>query len=493
MTVKEQLNCFKNGFPWLEIAAPATVGRGIKRLSEQEMKEAADYYAAAEINGVCKFIPASGAASRMFKNVFARDRQTIKDLADNIEKFAFYDKKIFGNAPYNPEFCAKTLLDEPGLAYGNKPKGVLAFHRYPDGEIRTALAEHLVEGQRYARNEDGTVRITFTISPEHQSLFENALAQIKDKFEKRYGVRYIIDFTYQDKDTDTIAVNPDNTPFTLEDGSTLKRPAGHGALIKNLQAVDSELVFIKNIDNVANERLLEITATYKTILAGRALMARDKIFGYIYEFDQLTGLQHGMDIVNPYIPAYSSLRVYPFSTDECQQLCNKIENFLVEELCIEMPEFDNCTERALTLRRILDRPIRVCGMVLNTGEPGGGPYFTRNNDGSTSLQILEAAQINPENPAAAAMMSKSTHFNPVDLVCCLRNCRGEKFELEKHVDMNTCFISSKSYNGRPLKALELPGLWNGSMSDWNTIFIEVPIETFNPVKVVLDLLRPNHQ
>ena len=485
MTQKEQIERFKEGFPSLNIVAAATVGRGIVRLDEKQLKEASEYSDTAEVAGKCKFVPASGAASRMFKDVFAHKPETIEKLADNIEKFAFYDPAVFGKAPYDPVKTADAMLEDSGLGYGSKPKGVLKFHRYPK-EARTAFAEHLVEGQEYMRNADGTVNLTFTISPEHQTLFENALAEVKTEYEKRYGVKYNIRFTYQDKKTDTIAVTPDNKPFLKEDGTILTRPAGHGALIHNLGAVDEELVSIKNIDNVAVERLLPTTALYKKALMGRALQLRDRVRGYLVEFDQIAGFNPApyQPNIAGYFPSYDDR----FATEEMQVLCNEIEKFLLEEFCIEMPEFKSCKERALALRAKLDRPLRVCGMVRNEGEPGGGPFIIKEKDGSTSLQILESVQISDPS-----LMKEATHFNPVDLVCCLRNFRGEKFNLLEHVDPETGFISSKSYQGRELKALELPGLWNGAMSDWLTSFVEVPIETFNPVKVVLDLLKPAHQ
>lgn len=485
MTQKEQIERFKEGFPSLNIVAAATIGRGIVKLDDRQLKEAEDYCDKAKVAGKCKFVPASGAASRMFKDVFAHKPETIEKLADNIEKFAFYDPAVFGKAPYDPVKTADALLEEPGLGYGAKPKGVLKFHRYPK-EARTAFAEHLVEGQEYMRNADGSVNLTFTISPEHKALFEAALAEVKEAYEKRYGVKYNIRFTYQDKATDTIAVTPDNKPFLKEDGTVLTRPAGHGALIHNLGAVDEELVSIKNIDNVAVERLLPTTALYKKALMGRALQLRDRVFGYLLEFDQMTRINPAP--YQPHLVGYFPPYEDCFATDEFQKLCNEIEKFLREEFCIEMPEFKDCKERALALRAKLDRPLRVCGMVRNEGEPGGGPFIIREKDGSTSLQILESVQISDPS-----LMKEATHFNPVDLVCCLRNSHGEKFDLLQHVDPETGFISSKSYQGRELKALELPGLWNGAMSDWLTSFVEVPIETFNPVKVVLDLLKPAHQ
>ena len=491
--INAQIERFRKGFPYLDIVAPATPGKGIEVLDGEKAREAAEYADTAEVRGKCKFVPASGAASRMFKDIFAgldTPNDSVRRLAENLEKFAFYSPETFGSAPHDPCTTARRLLTDEGLGYGSKPKGVLKFHRYPD-EVRTALAEHLVEGQAYMRNPDGSVNLVITISPEHRQLFEQAVAEVRDEYERRYGVKYDIRFAYQSKDTDTIAVDTDNRPFLKEDGTVLTRPAGHGALIYNLDGLDSELVSIKNIDNVCVERMQPVTYHWKKVLMGRALQLRDRIRGYIYAFDQLTAARKDTGMV--YIPGTVMNLDDPFATPECQSLCNEIEAFLRDELCIEMPEAKDCRDRAERLRAKLDRPIRVCGMVKNEGEPGGGPFIVRDKDGATSLQILEGAQIDPGNPHAVEALHSATHFNPVDLVCCLLDSEGRKFDLLKHVDEDTGLISSKSYHGRELKALELPGLWNGSMSDWNTLFVEVPIETFNPVKVVLDLLRPAHQ
>ena len=489
-----QIERFRKGFPWLRIIAPATPGHGIEVLDEARQEEAVRYAETAEVQGRCKFVPASGAASRMFKDVFAgmeAPNAATEKLAANLEKFAFYSPEVFGTAPFDPAGTARKLLTDAGLGYGSKPKGVLKFHRYP-GEVRTALAEHFVEGQAYMRNADGSVDLVVTISPEHRPLFEAAVEEIRAEYEQRYGVRYNITFTYQAKETDTLAVDADNKPFLKEDGSILTRPAGHGALIYNLNELDAELVSIKNIDNVCVERMQPVTYHWKKILMGRALELRDRIRGYLFALDQLTLMRKELSDFS-FIPGTVMNLDDPFATPECQELCNEIENFLRDELCIELPEPKDSRDRAEMLRAKLDRPIRVCGMVKNLGEPGGGPFIIRDSDSATSLQILEGAQINPNDPEAVAALKAATHFNPVDLVCILRREDGSKFDLLDYVDEETGLISSKSYQGRELNALELPGLWNGSMSDWNTLFVEVPVETFNPVKVVLDLLRDAHQ
>lgn len=490
--VSAQIERFAKGFPWLGIVAPATPGQGVQCLSEAEMDEAVAYAETAEVAGRCKFVPASGAASRMFKDIFAglqTPNDAVRTLSENISRFAFYTPELFG-----PEADpAAVLLSPEGLDYGSKPKGVLKFHRYPDGEVRTALAEHLVEGQAYMRNADDSVNLHLTISEDHRNLFEAALEEVKRRYEERYGVKYEVTFSYQSKSTDTIAVTPEGRPFRKEDGTLLFRPGGHGALIHNLNSVPQELVTIKNIDNVAVERLLPLTARYKKVLIGRALELRDIIFGYLRDLDIASGAVVSPQQPYPYIPGINSPEEDYCATAECQDLCREIEQFLLDELCISIPKSGNCRDRVRAIRSKLNRPIRVCGMVRNQGEPGGGPFIVKAADGSTSLQILEGSQINPEDPAALECLKQSTHFNPVDIVCCLHDYRGQRFNLEDYVDEETGFISSKSYQGRPLKALELPGLWNGAMSDWNTKFVEVPLETFNPVKVVLDLLRPAHQ
>ena len=479
-TAEQQVERFKQGFPWMKIVAPATPERGIQVLEEAAVEAAAKYYDGAKINGKCKFVPASGAASRMFKDLFSgldalkagkelADDAPAAKFVDQIQGFAFYTPELFGEQTckcpeYRQSVLSKTLTEE-GLGYGAKPKGVLKFHKYTDGEIRTAFAEHLVEAQNYMRNEDGTANLVVTISPEHQHLFEEAYAQVKEAYEAKYGVKYNITFTFQDKATDTIAVDVENKPFRTETDSLLFRPAGHGALIYNLNKIEEEVVSIKNIDNVANERLLPETATWKKVLLGKALELRDKIYGYLNALD----------------------------AEATPALCDEIEAFLDNTLCVTLPEAADFDARVAAIRAKLNRPIRVAGMVKNQGEPGGGPFIIADKDGSTSLQVLESVQINMSDDHARNALASATHFNPVDIVCCLHDYKGQSFDLLQYVDEDAGFISSKSYQGRELKALELPGLWNGAMSNWNTLFVEVPLATFNPVKVVLDLLRPAHQ
>ena len=457
----KEIGQFKTGFPWMNIIAPATPEKGIKKLSEEQIAEAVAKADAARAESLrfAKFVPASGAASRMFKDLFNKNVTVVNKFVSNIEKFAFYEPELY--AGLNADQMVDFTLTEQGLNYGAKPKGVLKFHRYAS-EVRTALAEHLVEAQEYMRGADGTATIYITISPEHQSLFDEAIAQVKEDYEKKYGVKYDIKTVFQYKWTDTIAVTADNEPFLTEAGEPLHRPGGHGALIYTLNDVDADLVSIKNIDNVSVERYLPTTAKWKKVLMGTALAMREKIFGYI-------------DALN---------------TNPSEELFAEVEAYLKDELCIELPQTE-CKKTQLLA--VLNRPIRVAGMVKNEGEPGGGPFIIREADGSTSLQVLEGPQINPDDEHAVQCLKSATHFNPVDLVCVLTDHEGKKFDLTKYVDPDAGFISSKSLHGRELKALELPGLWNGAMSRWNTVFVEVPVETFNPVKTVMDLLRPAHQ
>ena len=359
------------------------------------------------------------------------------------------------------------LLGEQGLNYGKLPKGLLLFHNYEAGP-RKPMEEHLVEGALYAVGKDKIVHVHFTVSPEHRALFQKLVEEKVAKYEEEYGVKYDVTFSEQKASTDTVAATLDNEPFRNEDGSILFRPGGHGALIENLNDLDADVVFIKNIDNVVPDRLKETTVTYKRLIAGVLATLQNKIFEY-------------MELLE--------------SGEYTHAQLEGIIRFMRDDLGIRNPQLKMLEDADLVvyMKQKLNRPIRVCGMVKNVGEPGGGPFLAYNEDGTISLQILESSQIDKQNAEYVKMFESGTHFNPVDLVCGLKNSKGEKFDLTKYVDPKTGFISSKSKNGKELKALELPGLWNGAMSDWNTVFVEVPLETFNPVKTVNDLLRPEHQ
>jgi len=486
-TVQEQLNAFATGFPYLEIKNAAEPGKGVIRMNENEISETLDCwekYLQTNVS-VIKFVPASGAASRMFKDLFefleGADNEPMKAFEKkffaDIEKFAFYEElnqvciknngqsilQLIENSQYKP--IVENLLSDKGLNYGALPKGLLRFHSYPT-EKRTPLQEHLVEGALYA-NVSGKVNIHFTVSTEHRALFENHLNESVAAYASKFGVTYNVSFSEQKPSTDTIAADENNQPFR-DKGELVFRPGGHGALIENLNDLTGDIVFIKNIDNVVPDSLKDTTVTYKKVIAGLLVKLQQQSFDYLQELEN---------------ECVSESRL-----KEIAQFCEtKLNNFREDIQSLT----DNELRKYLIAK--LNRPIRICGMVKNVGEPGGGPFLTVNTDGTVSPQILESSQINLSNPADKEKMLNSTHFNPVDLVCSIRNYKGEKFDLLKHVDKNTGFISLKSKGGKELKALELPGLWNGAMSDWNTVFVEVPIETFNPVKTVNDLLRPEHQ
>lgn len=483
----EQLRTFKIGFPYLKIEAAATPQRGVLCPVADDVAEYINKWSdfCARGHKVLKFVPASGAASRMFKDLFAflsadyavPTTDFEKKFFANIEDFAFFEeldtickknhslgvRQLIENGNYKE--VVFNLLDFTGMNYGALPKGLLKFHKYSD-EVRTALEEHLVEGALYAVA-DGKVNLHFTVSTDHRSMFETLVAERKSFFEKKYNVHYDITFSEQKQCTDTVAADANNEPFR-ENGALVFRPGGHGALIENLNDIDADVIFIKNIDNVVPDRLKDKTVTYKKLLAGILVSLQEKAFEYLRLIDS---------------GKYTHEQVEDMIRFVQQRLLCRHE---------EIKHMEDC-ELVLYLRKKLNRPMRVCGMVKNVGEPGGGPFFAYNPDGSVSLQILESSQIDMNNAEAKAMFENGTHFNPVDLVCAVKNYRGEKFDLPAYVDKNTGFISHKSKNGRELKAMELPGLWNGAMSDWSTVFVEVPLITFNPVKTVNDLLRDVHQ
>lgn len=487
--IETQLQHFRDGFPYLEIQASATPGHGILVPDEAQEEAWLDSWQDFLNEGkghVLKFVPASGAASRMFKDLFefldapydTPTKKAEQTFFAKLNDFAFYealDATCRKNQGETIDALVKAgkyktvvgnLLKPEGLNYGNLPKGLLLFHSYP-GAPRTAVVEHLVEGALYACNASKEVNLHFTVSPEHLPLFEAAVKATAQALESLFGITYAVSFSLQKPSTDTVAATEDNQAFR-ENGHLLFRPGGHGSLIENLNDLEADIVFIKNIDNVVPDRLKDTTVRYKQVLAGLLIQLRTQTFDY--------------------------LRLLESGQYTHEQLV-EITQFLQRKLCTRNEETKLLEdgELAVYLRKKLNRPIRVCGMVRNAGEPGGGPFWAYNADGSYSLQILESSQIDLSNPAKKAMFEQGTHFNPVDLVCSLTDHNGNRFNLPNFVDAQTGFISEKSKNGKVLKALERPGLWNGAMSDWNTVFVEVPVLTFNPVKTVNDLLRPEHQ
>lgn len=497
-TIEKQIVHFKKGFPFVVLDRPATDGDGIKAFTEKEANLFASVFEtmAKEIE-IVKFVPASGAASRMFKHLFEfRDKykgtnedicayfadnnfNSVFNFIDQIENFAFYQdlETVMASAGFDLKKNIKEgnlvpvisfLLDDNGLGYANLPKGLLKFHRYGNYS-RTSLEEHLVEGANYCKDNNNTVKVHFTVSPEHRKKFEEKITEVKNTYETMFHCQLEVSFSEQKTSTDTIAVDMNNEPFRESDGGLLFRPGGHGSLIENLNDLDGDLIFIKNIDNIVPDRLKVLTFLYKKALAGYLLQLQEKTFEYLEMLDDGN-----------------------VSKDELERMAT----FARKNLNMDMPDVFTemeFPEKIDCLYTLFNRPMRVCGMVKNEGEPGGGPFWVKNSEGELSLQIVESSQIDLQNPKQKQIADKATHFNPVDLVCCIKDFQGEKFNLSDFVNPETGFISVKSKDGRNLKAQELPGLWNGAMSDWITIFVETPIITFNPVKTINDLLRKEHQ
>ena len=499
--VVAEVETFKRQVPYIELDRPCTVADGIKQVNDNEclsLIETFNEYAPRK--ELLKFVPASGAASRMFKTLLQSDNengrfrlseisvqaesgdpkdQQLLAFMEGIKKFAFIDdlrtvmaadgldlENLVGEGDFKQ--IITYLLTDKGLNYAELPKGLLKFHEYSEGS-RTAFGEHLVEAANYARGNSDESHIHLTVSSEHQAGFTKLFQEIKAQFEKSYNVHFGVTFSVQEKSTDTIAVDLDNIPFRETDGSLLFRPGGHGALLENLNRLSADIIFIKNIDNVVPDRLKEDTFIWKRVLCGHLLKVQKQMFTY---------LEH--------------LFNKPISTE----FLAEIFTFIKLELSILPPpdvDLQSDQTKCDFLVDVLNRPIRVCGMVKNEGEPGGGPFWVEAKNGSLSLQIVESAQINPKLPAQQSILKEATHFNPVDLVCGVRNWQGKAFDLKQYVDSDAVFIARKSKDGRELKGLELPGIWNGAMAFWNTIFVEVPLITFNPVKLVNDLLRDEHQ
>ncbi len=496
--IEQQLQQFRVGFPELDALRPATIGKEIMRISANREKQCLTRFEQAQQNGrVMKFCPASGAASRMFKTLqnmlFSEHKLTdsyfsshpddpdinyTRTFLDRLRDFAFFGdleealardgfqfETLLSNSDYKK--IISFVLEEKGLGLSSLPKALIPFHRYSD-HSRTPLEEHLVEAIAYARDKNGVARIHFTISPEHQHFFSEHLSRVLGRYEQK-GAHLEVSFSCQKPETDTIAADSNNEPFLDSEGNPVFRPGGHGALLANLNELEGDIIFIKNIDNIAPERLLQQTVRYKKIIGGVLIQLQDQIFTY------LNALEHG-----------NCTRLY----------LDQVINFIKNDLHIQIPPqtTDKSTDELHRfLFKQLNRPIRVCGIVINQGEPGGGPFLVRQDDGSASIQIIEDAQFNMEKPHQKKVFESATHFSPTDLACGVRDFKGRPFNLLDFRDPATGFISTKAYLGRELKALELPGLWNGSMAHWLTLLVEVPVETFNPVKTVNDLLREEHQ
>ena len=459
--VEQQIADFISGFPFANITRPATIGDGILQFDTVATNYFINLYDNEKQNyQITKFVPASGAATRMFKDMFDflstnNTNDTVNTVVQNINRFAFYDelKKFLPSSPTAHDIV-DAMLNLNKLNLGALPKALIAFHKY-ENDVRTAAHEHLIEGAQYAES-NGIVNIHFTLSPEHIDKFNKLMEHIIPATEQKFNVKFNITTSVQNPSTDTIAVNFDNTPFRDDNGKLVFRPAGHGALIENLNEIDSDIIFIKNIDNITNDANRADTIHYKKVLGGVLINLQKRIFQYMHDLDSGT---------------YNE---------------NELRKFIEQELNEPLPNHPISKDEFMT---ILNRPLRICGVVKNTGAPGGGPFWVHDDAGFDTLQITESSQIAKKN---RDIMNKSTHFNPVDLVCGVHDWRGQKFDLNRFIDPKTGFIAEKSLNGRPLRAMERPGLWNGAMAHWHTVFIEVPNTTFTPVKKVSDLLDPAH-
>ena len=494
----DQLKIFKNGIPFVKLIKACELNDGIKTIQNNKQKELIDLFQMALDNGrVMKFVPASGAATRMFKKLQAvlldKNRISIEELKnkpknenaaasveflENINRFAFYydlkeclkkDGKIINSLFKSGDVTDILIytLEKRGLNYSNLPKGCIKFHKYPDGS-RTAFEEHLVEAINYAADKNKRANIHFTISPEHESTTKELIDDIKTKY-KKVGWQFNVSFSFQSPSTNTIAATPDNKPFRDNSGRLFFRPAGHGALLKNLNELDGDVILIKNIDNVVPDHLKGETYKYKKILGGYLVELQNKIFTFL-------------------------LKLENDSTDK--NLPGEIQKYITSELELELKSdfvSMNFTEKKKYLFDFLNRPIRVCGIVKKEGHAGGGPFLVEDEKGNISKQVVETTQIDLNDLEQRKIFDDATHFSPVDFACGIKDYKGKNFNLHDFANPNTGLITKKSKEGKELKALELPGLWNGGMYKWITVFVEVPLITFNPVKEVTDLLQPEHQ
>jgi hypothetical protein len=484
--VMEQVALFARGVSHIKLNRPCTTHDGIEVILPEDEEKLISRYDRAAATGRClKFVPASGAASRMFREWFlCLDHPwRVSDpaasfFAEKLPKYPFYNdlRQIIFSAGGNIDSLMEEnkykeiiafILTSLGLQYGQLPKALLKFHNYPEGS-RTSLEEHLVEAALYVTDARRISRLHITVSPEHRQPLETYLDKLLPVYAGLFSVNYEIGVSCQETATNTIAVDMDNRPFRSDDGGLRFRPGGHGALVKNLNDIDGDIIFIKNIDNVAPDRVKPVMVRFKKALAGLLLKLQEQSFRYL---ERLSG---------------DRIDAEEMAAIDC--FCRDKLHIVFPTDCRHWP----LEKKKDVWREKLDRPIRVCGVVRNEGEPGGGPFWVQEADGAQSLQIVEEVQVDSRSAIQQSLWRGATHFNPVDLVCGVRDYEGRKFDLEQFVDPGAVSITIKSEQGRVLKALELPGLWNGSMAKWNTVFVEVPIETFNPVKTVEDLLRPQH-
>ncbi|MEZ4801229.1 MAG: DUF4301 family protein [Gelidibacter sp.] len=498
--VKDQIELFRTGLPLINLQSAATIENGIngiKKFSDSEREAYIKFFDSKRNHiSILKFVPASGAATRMFKTLFNfldtynPEEESINSFINRnkdsdlslflvgIEKLPFYQNVLKATLKYFPDYesysndkqkyvFVKTMLDEDKLNYGFQPKGLLPFHKYKD-HIATAFEEHLFESALYSSS-NGVAQLHFTISEKYKHIFDDEFKRIQDIVERKTQTKFHTSFSYQKDATDTIAVTPKDEPFRDEDGQLVFRPSGHGALLENLNELEADVIFIKNIDNVVVFNYENEVASYKKMLAGLLLEVQEQTFNYL-----------------------ETLHEKSISDDKCIEIAEFLVNRLNVKVSHEFEKYSKKYQIEYLIEK-LNRPIRVCGMVKNEGEPGGGPFWVKEESGNISLQIVESAQVDRKNKNQKEILKNATHFNPVDVVCGVKNYKGEKFDLLNYVDSKTAFITMKTKTGKDLKALELPGLWNGSMASWNSIFVEVPLITFNPVKTVTDLLKTTHQ
>ena len=485
----KQLTIFKKGIPFAKVVEAASAGNGIEVLSEKRQTDFASLFDSKKNElDLLKFTPASGAATRMFHFLHCfleqfnfekdginewlqkKENKDLKRFFSVSEKFAFSALVTESLHKKHPDFAyfekgkqfyffINEMLEETGLNLNETPKGLVPFHKYGENYV-TAFGEQLYEAAYYATS-NGIANLHFTVSEEHEEKFKKRYEEIQEAVENKTKIKFNISYSFQKKETDTIAATLENKAFLDENDDLIFRPSGHGALLENLNEVDADIVFIKNIDNVVSQNYVETIAFQKKVLAGKLISLQQETFEFVEELN---------------------------SSNSSEETLNDAALFISKELNIK-----NIPINKEAILQILERPIRICGVVENTGAPGGGPFLIKDKNGNVSYQIVEMSQIDLNNPQQRALVEKATHFNPVDLVCGVRNYKGEKFDLLQFSDPDAGFISNKSHNGKPIKALELPGLWNGAMANWNTVFVEVPQITFNPVKTVNDLLNPVHQ
>ena len=498
---RRQLAILEKGQRWTVLQKPCTPGDGITILDHEDQERLISrWQEGADEGRLSCFLPASGAATRMF--AFLQrirnqvDEITLEGVADrfgrssddyrefqvfigSLVEFAFFEPlvEVMGKAGISLQERVKLgiyndildfLLEPRGLNYSSRPKALIPFHRYLD-HYRTALEEHLVESVHTVRDRKQRSSIHFTVAVENQGEAEAHGRKAAAKYGERLGVQYELSFSIQSPATNTLAVDLQNKPFRKDDGNLLFRPGGHGALLQNLNQLEGDIVLIKNIDNVVTDERRDLVVRHQRILAGMLLEVQDAIFNYL-----------------------KLLRSGSLKANEIQEVLD----FVVQRFNPSVEEqFLSCgeEEKVARLFRLLNRPLRVCGMVVNRGEPGGGPFWVKDGSGRVSLQVVEQAEIDRSSTEQEAILAGSTHFSPVQIVCGLRDFQGQPFDLRQFVDSGAVFVSRKTEDGRELKALELPGLWNGGMAYWNTIFVEIPEETFNPVKTINDLLRPGHR